>query len=114
MNFFIMMIDNDLLVTVTTLHVVAPGKRAARAQVVEIALVGIGLALKRDVAIGIATQGQSHEPLDKVGQIEEDKEHLALLGRVNALMIHQLVAQVHPMMHKKHPQQVHCREAMEG
>ena len=86
----------------------------ARVQIIEIALVGIGLALKRDIAVGIATHGKPHQPLHEVGQIEEDEQHLALLCRVDALVVHQFVADVHPMMDKKNSQQINRREATEG
>ena len=45
---------------------------ATMLQVIQIALVGISLALKRDIAISIATHGESHQPLDAIGKIKED------------------------------------------
>lgn len=82
-------------------------------QIVKVALIGISLTFKRDVAVSIAAHGQPHHPLDEIGQIKEDKEHLALLCSVDALMVHQLVAQVHPRVYKKHPQQVNRCESLE-
>ena len=90
-----------------------PGKGAANVQIVEVTLVVIGLALKRDVAVGIAAHGDAHHPFHEIEEIEEHKEHLTLLGRVDALMVDQLVAQIDSMMHKEHPQQVDSREPME-
>ena len=94
-------------------HVVAPSIMAAMLQVIQIALVGIGFALKGDVAISIAPHGQSHQPLDAIGKIKEDKQHLALLGGVDAFMVHQLIVQVNARMHKKCSQQVDCCESLE-
>ena len=79
----------------------SPSIVAPIAQIFKIALIGIGLTLKRDVAIGIASHG-------------EHKQHLALLCRVDALMVNQLIADVNPMVDKENPQQIDCREAMEG
>ena len=93
-------------------QVVTPGKQLTRLQVSEIALIGVCLALKRDVAIGIAPHGKPHQPFDEIKDIEEHKKHLTLLCRVNALVVHHLVAEVHPWMHKKYPQQVNRRESM--
>lgn len=86
---------------------------AAMLQVIQIALVSISLALKGDVAISIATHGQSHQPLDAIGKIKEDIQHLALLGSVDALMVHQLITQVNARVHKKCSQQIDCRESLE-
>ena len=97
----------------TALHIMAPGIVAAMAQIIDIALIGIGLPLKRDVTVGIPAHGQPDEPLHEISNIEEYKQHLALLGRVDAFMIHQLAAQVHPMVDKQYPQQVNRRESME-
>lgn len=47
----------------------------------------IGLALERDVAIGIAGLCESIEPLDEVEDVEGDVPELTHLGCVNALMI---------------------------
>ena len=41
--------------TFTVPHVSAPGIMAAMVQIVKVALVGIGLPLKGDIAVGIAT-----------------------------------------------------------
>ena len=79
---------------------------AAMVQIVQVALVGIGLALKRDIAVGIASHGQPNQPLKEVSHIEKHVEHLALLGRVYAFVVHHLVAQVNPRMHKQHSQQI--------
>ena len=78
----------------------------AMVQIIEVALVGIGFALERNIAVGIAAHGQPHQPLHHVGQIEKNEQHLALLSRVYALMIHQLIAEIHSMMDKKHSQQI--------
>ena len=82
-------------------------------KIAQIALVGVCLAFKRDIAIGIAAHGQSHQPLDDISQIEEHKQHLALLRRVDALVVHQFITQVNTRMHEQHPQQVDCRESFE-
>ena len=94
--------------TCTALHITAPGIVGAMVQVVEITLVGIGLALKRDIAVGIAAHGQPDQPLENVSDIEEHVEHLALLGGVDALVVHHLVAQIDPVVDKKYPQQIDC------
>ena len=98
---------------VRALDIVTPGIHGALTQVIHVALIGIGLALKRDVAIGIAAHGQPDQPFDEIGKKEEDKEHFTLLGRVNALMVHHLVAQVNPRVHKKHSQQIDGSESPE-
>ena len=85
-----------------------------RFQIVRIALIGVRLALKRDVAVGVPPHGQPHQPLDDISEIEKHEQHLALLRRVNALMVDQLVAQVHAMMHEQNPQQINRRETPEG
>lgn len=82
-------------------------------QVVQVTLVGIGLAFKGNVTVSVAAHGQSHQPLDAIGQIKENNKHLALLGSVDALVVHQLVAQVNARMHKKHSQQINCCESLE-
>ena len=82
-------------------------------QVIQVALVGISLAFKGNVAVSVAAHGQSHQPLDAIGQIKENNEHLALLGSVDALVVHQLVTQVNAGMHKKHSQQINCCESLE-
>ena len=91
----------------------APGVVTAFLQIVEIALVGVCLTLKRDVAIGITTHRQAHEPLHQIGDIKEDEEHLALLSRVDAFMIHHLMAQIDSRVYKQHPQQIDGREPLE-
>ena len=87
---------------------------AAVVQVIEIALVGIGLALKRDVAVGVTAHRQPDNPLHEIGHVEEDEQHLPLLCRVDALVVDELVAQVHSMMYKQDSQQIDCRESMKG
>ena len=86
--------------------VAAPGIQAPAAQVAGVLLVGIGLALKRDVAVGIATHGQTHHPLEEISQIEKHIQHLALLRRVYAFVVNQFIAQVHARVHKNNPQQI--------
>lgn len=98
---------------VATPHVTSPSEQPPRLQVVKIALVGIGLTLKRNVAIGISTHRQPHEPLEQIGDEEEHEQHLALLRRVDAFVIHHLIAQIHPRMHKQNTQQVDGRETLE-
>ena len=95
------------------LHVVAPGVMAAMLQVIQVTLVRISLAFKGYVAISIAPHGQSHQPLDAIGKIKEDKQHLALLGGVDALMVHQFITQVNAGMHKKCSQQINRCESLE-
>ena len=97
----------------TALHVMTPRVVGTRLQVVQIALIGIGLAFKRDIAVGIATHRQPQQPFHQVGEVEEHKKHLALLRRVNALMVHHLMAQIDPRVHKQHTQQVDSRESLE-
>ena len=82
------------------MHITAPGVVPTRLQIVKIALVGVCLALKRDVTVSVAFHWQPHQPLDEISDIEEHKEHLALLRRVDALMIDQFAAQVNAMMHE--------------
>lgn len=82
------------------LHVASPGIVPPRLQVVKVALVGVCLALKRDVAVSVTSHRQPHQPLEEINDIKEHKEHLALLRCVDALVIDQLVAQVNAMMHK--------------
>lgn len=94
--------------TCTASHVTAPGKMAAMVQIVEITLVGIGLTFKRDIAVGIAAHGQPDHPLEDISDIEEHVKHLALLGGVDALVVHHLVAQIDPVVDKKYPQQIDC------
>ena len=85
---------------------------APRFQIMKITLIGIGLAFKRDVAVGIATHGQSHHPLDEIGQVKEDKQHLALLCSVDALVVHQLFPQVPTVTHSQDSQQIKGRESV--
>jgi hypothetical protein len=113
MRFFSYTIVFELMTMFWATHVVPPGIHGAMAQIIHVSLIGIGLALKRDVSIGIATHGQPDEPFNKIGKKEEHKQHLALLGRVNALMVHHLVAQVYPWVHKKHSQQIDGSESPE-
>ena len=86
---------------------------AAMLQVIQVTLVSISLAFKGDVAISIAPHGQPHQPLDAIGKIKEDKQHLALLGGVDALMVHQFITQVNAGMHKKCSQQINRCESLE-
>ena len=83
-----------------------PGKEGAVVAVKEVALHGVGLALEGDISRGIPLHGQPDQPLDNINQIKENKQHLTLLGSVDALMIHHLVTQIHPMMHKQNSQQI--------
>ena len=48
-----------------------------------------------------------------IGKIKEDKQHLALLGGVDALMVHQFITQVNAGMHKKCSQQINRCESLE-
>lgn len=91
---------------ITAAHVVDPGIMGAVGQIVQVALVTMGLALKRDVAVSIATHAEADEPLKEIGNVKEHEQHLALLRRVDALVIQQLMAQINARMHKHHPQQV--------
>ena len=96
-----------------TLHIKTPGIVGPVVQIIQIALVAVGLTLKRDIVIGITTHGEPDDPFHKIGQKKEHKQHLALLRRVDALVVNHLVAQIHAMMHKKHAHQVDGRESME-
>ena len=107
------MLFDSIAIIIGSLEITAPGIVPPCLQIVKVALVGIGFALKRDVAVGIAPHGQPHQPLDQISQIKKHEQHLALLSGVDAFMVHQFVAQVHAMVHKKYPQQVDCREAIE-
>ena len=102
-----------LIMTGTTLHVAAPGEQRAVLQIVHITLVCVGLTLKRDIPIGVAAHRQAHQPLSQISDEEEHEQHLALLRRVDALVVHHLIAQVNPGMHKKYPKQVDGRETLE-
>ena len=96
-----------------TFHIVSPSIQGAMFQIVKVALIGIGLTLKRDVAVGIASHGQPHQPFKEIGKVEEHKKHLALLCSVDAFMVHQFIAQIHSGVHKKHPQQINRCESFE-
>lgn len=87
-------------------HVADPGVMGSVGQVGQIALVAVCLAFKRDVAVGIATHAQPDQPFHHIGQVKEHEQHLALLGSVDALVIDQFIAQVHPWVDKHDPQQV--------
>ena len=102
------------VLTAMAFDIMSPGIGPSLVQIVQIALVGVSLALKRYIAISIATHGQSHEPLHQIGHVEEYKKHLSLLCRVDAFMVHQLMAQIHPRVHKKQSQQVDGRESSKG
>ena len=95
------------------LHVEAPCIMGTMAEVIKIALVDVGLALKRDIAIGISSHGQTNDPFGNISQKKEHKQHLTLLCSVDALVVNHLIAQINPMMHKKHAHQVDGRETME-
>lgn len=101
-----------IVLTSNALHVPSPGIQRARLQIIQITLVGIGFTLKGDIAVGITPHGKSHKPFDEINEEKKHKEHFTLLGRVDALMVHHLVTEVHPWMHKKYPQQVDCRESI--
>lgn len=79
-------------------------------EVIKVALVGVCFSFKRDVAVSIPSHGQPCQPLEHIGKIEEQEKQLALLCRVDALMVDQLIAQVNPWMHKKDSQQIDSRE----
>ena len=83
-----------------------PGIMGTVGQIVQVALIAMGLALKRDVAVGIATHEEADNPLKEIGNVKEHEQHLALLRRVDALVIQQLMAQIDARVHKHHPQQV--------
>ena len=87
-------------------HVMDPRVMGTAGQVGQVALVAVCLALERDVAVGIATHAQPDQPLHHIGQVKEHEQHLALLSSVDALVIDQFIAQVHPGVDKHHPQQV--------
>lgn len=76
-----------------------------------VVLVGIGLTLKRDATIGIATQGQSQQPLHHIEHIEQDVAQLTHLCRVNALMIHQPCRHMHPWSHQHQAKKIDGSEA---
>ena len=95
------------------LDVMAPGIKRTGIQVIQIALIGIGLTLKRDIPVGVAAHRQSQQPFHKIGNVKEHEQHLALLRRVDAFVVHQLAAQILPGVHKKYTQQIDSREALE-
>ncbi len=55
-------------------------------QVILVVHVGVGLALKTDVHIGIAPHWQADAPFHQIPQIETHEQHLHHLARVDALM----------------------------
>lgn len=87
-------------------HVMAPSVGLTVSKIVQVTLVGIRFTLKGDVPVCIAAHGQPHQPFHQIAQVEEHKQQLTLLGRVNAFMVHQFITQVHPVMDKQHTQQV--------
>ena len=95
------------------LHVPAPRVVTAVLQVIRVALVGIGLALKRDIEVGVAAHRQPHQPLHDVGHIEKDKQQLALLSRVDTFVGHHLITQINARVHKQHTEQIDGRESSE-
>ncbi len=59
-------------------------------QVVQIALMVVGLFFETDVEVGldaIAKFDKEEEPLDNIPKIEPDKEQFPLVGGMNALMV---------------------------
>ena len=115
MLFFIVL--NGLWFTITlevaATHVVDPSVMLPAGEISQVALVAMRLALKRDVAVGIAPHGEAYEPLNEIEYVEKHEQHLALLGSVDALMVHQLIAQIHARVHKQHTQQVDGSESPE-
>ena len=79
-------------------------------QVIEISLVCIGLSLEGDVAIGVASHDESHEPFNHVDEIEKDDSQFQHLPCVDALVVDEFVGQVHAWMHKEDAHQVDGRE----
>ena len=62
-------------------------------QIVKIMTVGISFPFERDIVIcllQIAVLNHPYTPLDDVKYVERDKQQLALLGRVDALVIHHI------------------------
>ena len=115
MLFFIVL--NGLWFTITlevaATHVVDPSVMLPAGEISQVALVAMRLALKRDVAVGIAPHGEAYEPLNEIEYVEKHEQHLALLGSVDALMVQQFMAEVNARMHKHHSQQVDGREPLE-
>lgn len=61
---------------------------AAMLQVLQVAVVAVGLALKRDVPVGIASHDQSYHPLYQVQYIKQHITKLTHLSSVNALVVY--------------------------
>lgn len=96
------------------LDVAAPGIRTTGVKIVQVALVGVGLALKRDVTVGVAAHRQPDDPLHHIGHVEKHEQHLALLCRVDALVVHQFLAQIDTRVHKQDAHQVDGHKAAKG
>ena len=75
-------------------------------EVVKVALILVGLALKRNLAIGIAAPQQAHQPLGHIPHIESDDAHLKQLSGVDALMVNEFLRQVNTWMNKQYAQQI--------
>lgn len=86
----------------------------AHLEVGGLVLVVIGLLLKRDVAIGIAFEWQSDEPLEAVEDVKEDEAQFTHLCRVYALMIDERLVGKDAIAHHNEPEKVDCGEALEG
>ena len=59
-------------------------------QILQIVLVGVGLAFEADGTVGavtVAEQNEPHEPFDQVPEVEPDDEELEHLCRVDALVV---------------------------
>ena len=77
-------------------------------KVVEVALVKVGLTLKANAKVGVATHHQPYAPFNKIDDIERKVEQLAHLRRVNALMVYQPFVDINAGVHKEHSKQVDC------
>ena len=75
-------------------------------EIVEVALILISLALKRNLAVSIATLQQPHQPLDQIPHIEPNDAHLKQLSGMDALMINEFLRQVNTWMNKQYAQQI--------
>ena len=95
-------------------HVMQPSIVAAVRQVLQIALVVVGLALKRDAPVGPAPHGEPHCPFDEIDDVEKNETQFTHLRCVDALVVEQFARQVHALMDKQHPEQIDGIKATPG
>lgn len=77
---------------------------------------GIRLSLKGDTIVSLLVvkgQRQSDQPLYDIPQIEEHKQHLLLLLKVDSFMIQRHIAYALSISHKEPLTQQQCRKSLE-